>query len=443
MNVATEFCRVGFDTEDIISNWVCQNLNFSLEEIGDHFTLGFFVGDKLVGGLIYHNIRPNRDVWWTIYTTDKRWCNRRVLNLIFKLAFNYLNVERISLLVNIDNHECIRLVKRLGFRREGLIRHFRDDGADCYFYGLLKSENKWKEKQMSKAIGKVLGAGGASTSMYGSEADILNYLNNYNTTNYDTTLNNLTNYASNASNMLNNMGGYNFSVNASDAARQRAEQAAYQSYVDRMTPLFSNQMSDLQASLANKGLSVGSEAYSRAMNDLMTTQNNALNQAAYQSVLAGQNAYSNSLNDSINAANFGNQAQRNYIEQLIAALQNSYSGYDVAMNKFNIQNATDQRIAKNKFYNRQAQQGAGDQFLNSAATVAMQSFMSDKRLKENIKAVGKLNNGLTVYCFNFKGSKVPQIGLLAQEVKEVNPKAVIEGDDGFLRVRYDIACEED
>lgn len=295
---------------------------------------------------------------------------------------------------------------------------------------------------MSKAIGKVLGAGGASTSMLGSETDILNYLNNYNTKNYDAVLNNLTSYAANASNLLNNMGSYNFQANGSDAARQRAEQASYQSYADRLAPQFANQTADLTASLANKGIPVGSAAYSRAMTDLQNTQNNALNQAAYQSVLAGQNAFSNSLNDQINAGNFANQAQADYIRQLISALQNSYSGYDIAMDKYKIQSGADSRIEGNRFYNNQAQQAMGDQFLNSAAQAAAMAFLSDRRLKENIKAVGKLNNGLTVYCFNFKGSKVPQIGLLAQEVKESRPQAVIKGDDGFLRVRYDIACEE-
>ncbi len=220
---------------------------------------------------------------------------------------------------------------------------------------------------MSKAIGKVLGAGSASTSMLGSEKDILNYLNNYNTTNYDTTLNNLTSYAANASNQLSNMGNYNFSVNGSDAARQRAEQATYQSYVDKLTPQFANQTSDLATSLANKGITAGSEAYSRAFNDLQNNQNNALNQAAYQATLAGQNAFSSSLSDQINAAQFGNSAQSAYIQQLLKALDRSYSGYDIAMNKYKIQNAADSRIAQNKFYNAQAQTEAGNQFLQSAA----------------------------------------------------------------------------
>ena len=174
---------------------------------------------------------------------------------------------------------------------------------------------------MSKAIGSVFGAGGqASTSMYGSENEILKYLNNYDTTNYDNTLKNLVSYAANASNQLSNMGDYNFSVDGSDAARQRAEQATYQSYLDKLQPQFANQTSDLQTSLANKGISIGSEAYSRAMSDLQDSQNSALNQAAYQATLAGQNAFSNSLSDDLRSAGFSNAAQTSYIKQLLKAL---------------------------------------------------------------------------------------------------------------------------
>ena len=180
---------------------------------------------------------------------------------------------------------------------------------------------------MSKSIGKLMGAGGAPTSMYASETSVLNYLNNYNTKNYDNTLNNLTTYASNASEQLDNMGNYNFSVSASDDARQRAENATYQSYTDKLQPQFASQMSQLHTSLANKGIPVGSQAYLNAMGSLQASQNASLNQAAYQSVLAGQEAYSNSLNDQINSANFANDAQSNYINQILQALEKSYSGF--------------------------------------------------------------------------------------------------------------------
>lgn len=293
---------------------------------------------------------------------------------------------------------------------------------------------------MSKSIGKLLGAGSASVSMNIAENDVLNYLKNYDTSNYDKTLNNLTSYAATASQNLNNMGNYNFAISASDEARQRAEQSTYQSYTDLMSPTFANQTNDLQTRLINQGLSVGSEAYQRAMTDLQNSQNSALNQAAYQSVINGQTAYSQSLNDQISAANFSNTAQSNYINQLLKALQNSVSGYDNAMNQYSIQNRAEERISNNQYKNEQEQTGVGDNFINSAATAAIM-MASDKNLKENLTPVGKLDNGLTVYCFNFKGSNISQIGLVAQEVQKLHPEAVAKGDDGFLKVNYKLACK--
>jgi len=53
------------------------------------------------------------------------------------------------------------------------------------------------------------------------------------------------------------------------------------------------------------------------------------------------------------------------------------------------------------------------------------SQVSDARLKENIEPVGLLYNGLNVYRYNLRGSMKPQIGVMAQEVEQVNPDAVI------------------
>lgn len=186
----------------------------------------------------------------------------------------------------------------------------------------------------------------------------LNYLNNYDTSNVDTTLGNLTNWASNNSQNLGSlMGDYTFNVNASDEARQQAQDATYNMYMDKLTPQFEQQRSDLATSLQNKGLAVGSEAYQRAMNDLQDNQNQATNQAAYQSVLAGQQAYSQDLANQINAGQFGNQAQQNYINQLLSALQGSASGYENQQNIYgvgtslanvNYQNALAEAAAKAK-----------------------------------------------------------------------------------------------
>jgi hypothetical protein len=60
-----------------------------------------------------------------------------------------------------------------------------------------------------------------------------------------------------------------------------------------------------------------------------------------------------------------------------------------------------------------------------AGTVAKVAAMfSDKRLKENIKPIGKLFDGQIVHSYNYKGDPRTQIGLLAQEVEGHKPHAV-------------------
>ncbi len=62
---------------------------------------------------------------------------------------------------------------------------------------------------------------------------------------------------------------------------------------------------------------------------------------------------------------------------------------------------------------------------------------SDIRLKRDIEAIGTLANGLTLYKFKYLWSDTDMVGVMAQEVLNVVPEAVITGEDGFYRVNYD------
>ena len=70
--------------------------------------------------------------------------------MIFNFVFGTINAERASLFVSKDNEPSINLVEKLGFTREGLLRHYRDNGKDCYVYGMLKSECKWRGNEQFK-----------------------------------------------------------------------------------------------------------------------------------------------------------------------------------------------------------------------------------------------------------------------------------------------------
>jgi hypothetical protein len=63
---------------------------------------------------------------------------------------------------------------------------------------------------------------------------------------------------------------------------------------------------------------------------------------------------------------------------------------------------------------------------------------SDIRLKQDIVPLGRLDNGLELYRFHYKGSdRTAYVGVMAQEVQQIEPGAVSRGPDGYLRVNYD------
>jgi hypothetical protein len=65
------------------------------------------------------------------------------------------------------------------------------------------------------------------------------------------------------------------------------------------------------------------------------------------------------------------------------------------------------------------------------------AFFSDKRLKTDIKKVGKTEGGLPIYTYKYKGDNRTQMGVMAQDVEKKTPKAVSEVG-GFKAVDYNL-----
>lgn len=63
---------------------------------------------------------------------------------------------------------------------------------------------------------------------------------------------------------------------------------------------------------------------------------------------------------------------------------------------------------------------------------------SDRRLKENIKKIGKSISGLNIYKYNYIGKAKQYIGAMADEVMQVKPEAVVTMDNGYLGVNYSL-----
>ena len=69
--------------------------------------------------------------------------------------------------------------------------------------------------------------------------------------------------------------------------------------------------------------------------------------------------------------------------------------------------------------------------------------LSDRRLKVDIKKIGTHSTGLNVYEWEWNAKafvlgldKHPRKGFIAQEVQEIFPEAVVEGEHGYLMIDY-------
>jgi Chaperone of endosialidase len=61
---------------------------------------------------------------------------------------------------------------------------------------------------------------------------------------------------------------------------------------------------------------------------------------------------------------------------------------------------------------------------------------SDRRLKTDLVRIGTHDLGFGIYRFRYVWGEAEHVGVLAQEVDEVLPSAVVRRADGFLAVDY-------
>jgi len=138
--------EIFLDLKGDVVSWVGNGLKEHTCWVGQNMTLGIKREGRLIAGIVFHDIRVRRDVWLTIFSTDKKWCNRRVLRAVFNIAFNFLKCQRVSVKVDALNFQSQKLVEGLGFKKEGILRSYEDNGHDGFIYSMLKNECIWRTK---------------------------------------------------------------------------------------------------------------------------------------------------------------------------------------------------------------------------------------------------------------------------------------------------------
>jgi len=130
--------------------------------------------------------------------------------------------------------------------------------------------------------------------------------------------------------------------------------------------------------------------------------------------------------NTLNALRTGNQAT-------IPTFGNATAGSNITPAPI-YQSTQDQYNAAMAQYQAQMQSQGG--FLSGLAGIGSAAIMSDRRLKEGVKPIGKSGNGLMAYLYNYLWDKTPRIGFMADEVEKLYPEAVLTLPSGFQAVNY-------
>lgn len=84
---------------------------------------------------------------------------------------------------------------------------------------------------------------------------------------------------------------------------------------------------------------------------------------------------------------------------------------------------------------QQMSNAATGQALQAAGGMASMFMMSDRRVKTDIRRIGRHPRGFGIYRYRFIGERMPRVGVMAQEVARIMPEAV-RSIRGVLAVNY-------
>lgn len=236
--------------------------------------------------------------------------------------------------------------------------------------------------------------------------------------------------------------------------RQKYEDAAYQSAARRLDPQWQRAEEGQDAKLAAQGLGINSEASRNARQDFARDRTDAYSEAQNNAMLYGGSEQSRALQNQLAGSTFNNQArtqglqerafqQNQPLQQLQALLGTGSVGTPqgvaytpTAVNQTDVLGANALSLnQQNQNYNqRVAQQQATMQGLYQLGSSAAAAF-SDRRLKRDILRIG-MWKGLALYAYRYLWSDEPQVGVMADEVMKVDPRAVFVTPSGYLAVNY-------
>jgi hypothetical protein len=221
--------------------------------------------------------------------------------------------------------------------------------------------------------------------------------------------------------------------------RDDAERALYDRNTAYMDRDYQRSEDRERNRLANQGVVEGSEAYKSSMDNFNRDKEIAYRQARNEAIAGGGAEADRSMsqlfalrNQPLNEYNALRNSAQVQMPNFQGPANVSMPGTDVSGNVWNAYQGQVAGANASQASNNAMMGGLfnlGGQLGGAAIT-----RYSDRRLKSDIVQIGELPSGLPVYRYRING--LEQVGVMADEARQMYPEAVSVTKDGLMMVNY-------
>lgn len=213
----------------------------------------------------------------------------------------------------------------------------------------------------------------------------------------------------------------------------------------RLDPMFARNEDALRTRLANSGIQPGSAAWNAEMTQFGQSRNDAYDQLlltgrgqANQEMLTERNQPINEISALMSGSQVSQPSFANTPNTQVAGVD--YAGmvnnnYNAQMQQYQAKLGQQNAMMGGLF-------GLGGTLGGAAMKYGLPMMaMSDRRLKSDIERIGTTVYGLPLYEYTIFGER--QRGVMADEVREVMPEAVIRLPNGYDAVNYSMLLSQE
>jgi RimJ/RimL family protein N-acetyltransferase len=131
--------RILLYADDLVAGWMAAQTGQSITPPYTSFAM--ISPDGQISGAVLFNDLQEASVEVSIVAP--RAVSRALLRLAAQHAFGELQCNRVTARTRASSLTVRRFIEKAGFRQEGVLRSYYQDGDDAILFGMLKSECRW------------------------------------------------------------------------------------------------------------------------------------------------------------------------------------------------------------------------------------------------------------------------------------------------------------